>query len=206
MKKFAILSMTAASVLALSAGLAAAQGFGEDRYDAASDRIDAAVRLGDITSADAANLREELGDIGTLTARYDADGISSVEAVELNRRYDNLSTRIDALANSGPARVGWYGGLGWMDRAGVWTPVNARQAELQRRIDRGLANGRLTPAEAARLQAQYRDLAALEARYRWNGLSNSERRDLDRRFDQLAFAIRFESRDAQYGYGYGFDR
>lgn len=84
-----------------------------------------------------------------------------------------------------------------------WTSINQRQAQLQMRIDRGVARGDLTRREAYRLQSQMRDLARLEARYRVNGLSSWERADLDNRFDRLSAQIRFERHDRQqYGYGY----
>lgn len=82
-----------------------------------------------------------------------------------------------------------------------WQPINQRQAQLERRIDRGIQRGELTRREAARLQAEFHRIARLEARYRVNGLSGWERADLDRRFDRLAAQIRYERRDhQQYGW------
>ncbi len=101
---------------------------------------------------------------------------------------------------------GWYGGNGWNDSRGTWMSIDRRQQQLDMRIDRGLRNGQLNRSEAMRLRAEFRDIARLERRYRANGLSNWERADLDRRFDRLAMAIRFERRDRDYGYGYGYDR
>lgn len=101
---------------------------------------------------------------------------------------------------------GWYGGQGWNDSRGTWMSIDRRQQQLDRRIDQGLRNGQLNRNEAMRLRAEFRNIARLENRYRANGLSNWERADLDRRFDRLAMAIRFERRDRDYGYGYGYDR
>jgi hypothetical protein len=87
--------------------------------------------------------------------------------------------------------------------AAPWQSINQRQAQLQQRIDRGVQRGDLTRREAIRLQRQMRDLARLEARYRYNGLSGWERADLDHRFDRLSAQVRFERHDRQqYGYGY----
>jgi D-mannonate dehydratase len=84
-----------------------------------------------------------------------------------------------------------------------WMSINERQAMLERRIERGVQRGDLTRREAIRLQRQMRDLARLEARYRYNGLSGWERADLDHRFDRLSAQVRFERHDRQqYGYGY----
>ncbi|HEY8615545.1 hypothetical protein [Phenylobacterium sp.] len=84
-----------------------------------------------------------------------------------------------------------------------WQSINQRQAQLERRIDRGVQRGDLTRAEATRLHREFRQLSRLESRYRVNGLTRWERADLDRRFDRLAAEIRLERRDRDYGYGYG---
>ncbi len=76
-----------------------------------------------------------------------------------------------------------------------WQPINARQASLDRRIDMGVRNGSLNRAEASRLRNEFRALNRLEQRYRAGGLSVSERRDLDRRFDALSAKIRYERHD-----------
>jgi hypothetical protein len=81
--------------------------------------------------------------------------------------------------------------------AGGWWSINARQAELDRRIDAGIRDRSLSRREAARLRAEFRNIAALEVRYRrtGGGLSLWERNDLNNRFDRLARRIRWERRD-----------
>lgn len=86
-----------------------------------------------------------------------------------------------------------------------WMSINERQANLERRIDRGVRTGDLTRREANNLRAESDRIARLEHRYRANGLSGWERADLDRRFDALSAKIRFQRQDNQYGYGYGRD-
>ena len=82
-----------------------------------------------------------------------------------------------------------------------WMSINERQARLEQRIDRGVANGELTRREAYRARASFNDIARLENRYRRDGLSQWERSDLDRRFDVLAAQVRMDRRDGQrYGY------
>ncbi len=83
----------------------------------------------------------------------------------------------------------------------AWISINQRQAQLDRRIDRGIRDGSLNRREATRLRAEFRQIARLEARYRSNGLNGWERADLDRRFDTLSAQIRAERND-QYGSGY----
>lgn len=83
--------------------------------------------------------------------------------------------------------------------AAPWQSINQRQANLERRIDQGVRHGDLTRNEAVRLRAEFRDLERLERRYRYSdgGLSNWERRDLDRRFDRLSNRIYAERHDRQ---------
>ena len=79
-----------------------------------------------------------------------------------------------------------------------WQPINQRQVNLDRRIDRGIQNGALNRREAQRLRTEFRQLNQLEYRYRrTNGLSQFERRDLDRRFDALSARVRYERNDRQ---------
>jgi hypothetical protein len=87
-----------------------------------------------------------------------------------------------------------------------WRGINDRQDRLYERIERGVDSGALTRREARSLRAEFSDLARLESRYRAGGLSNWERADLDRRFDALSARIRFERRDGQQRYGYGYYR
>ena len=93
---------------------------------------------------------------------------------------------------------GWDG-RNWGDREGS---INDRQGDISRRIDRGLRDGSLTRREAYRLQDDNREIARLEAVYRYNGLSGWERADLDRRLDRLEGQVRGQRRDRDYGAGY----
>jgi Ni/Co efflux regulator RcnB len=109
--------------------------------------------------------------------------------------------------SAGAASAQPYGDR-WGDRGdrGGWTSINARQDQLDRRIDRGVHTGQLNRREARGLRQEFNQIARLESRYRANGLSNWERADLNRRFDILSSKIRFERRDRNYGYGYGYGR
>lgn len=82
--------------------------------------------------------------------------------------------------------------------AAPWQSINQRQANIDRRIDQGVRDGSLTRPEAARLRGEFRNLSRLEVRYRANGLSMSERADLDRRFNALASQVRYERHDNQH--------
>ncbi len=80
-------------------------------------------------------------------------------------------------------------------QAPAWQSINARQANLERRITQSLRNGAISRREATSLRAEFRQIANLESRYRRGGLSAWERRDLDQRFDRLSTRIRMERRD-----------
>jgi hypothetical protein len=88
-------------------------------------------------------------------------------------------------------------GLSAQAQAAPWQSINQRQANLQNRIDMGVRNGSLTRREADRLRARFYQLERLERQYRRNGLSWTERRDLDRRFDRLSASIRAQRHDGQ---------
>lgn len=87
--------------------------------------------------------------------------------------------------------------------------INQQQAQLETRIQRSLRNHVISAREAAGLRADLRQIERLEQRYRRAGLTQWERRDLERRLDQLARQIRTERRDRDgrqdrdYGHGYG---
>ncbi|HYE46604.1 MAG TPA: hypothetical protein VEA44_12625 [Caulobacter sp.] len=82
--------------------------------------------------------------------------------------------------------------------AAPWQNINARQAELDRRIEAGVNSGELTRVEARRLRAEFRELARLEAKYRrGDGLQPWERIDLDQRFTVLSARVRWDRNDGQ---------
>ena len=85
---------------------------------------------------------------------------------------------------------------------GAYASMEQRKLQIDRRIQQGLRSGQLTRREAWQLRAEFNQIARLEARYRLNGLSAWEARDLDRRLDQLAMQVRYERRDDQRRYGY----
>jgi len=76
-------------------------------------------------------------------------------------------------------------------------PVGQRVRNLDYRIDMGVRNGSLTRAEASRLRTRLANVRRLEWRYRRNGLSTWERRDLNRRYDALSRAVRIQRHDRQ---------
>ncbi|MDB5452629.1 MAG: hypothetical protein JWO33_1207 [Caulobacteraceae bacterium] len=214
-KRVAIALVASAGLAAFSAPALAQNWMPIDqRQNMLDQRIDAGIRSGQLTPPEAVRLRGEFRDIASLEARYRAGGLSDWERRDLDRRFDALSAQIRMERRDQQAmdrgdrgmHRGWFGGRDWMDRGGVWTPVNMRQRELDRRIDTGIRTGRLTTEEAARLRAEFRDVSRLERTYRRGGLTGAERAELDRRFDRLAARITWESNDRQMGSGYGYRR
>lgn len=84
---------------------------------------------------------------------------------------------------------------------GDWGNLNAREAELRRRIDRGAARGDLTRWEARQLRHELDSIEYREQRFRSNGyrgragLSDSERADISHRLDILSQKIDRAMRD-----------
>ena len=75
---------------------------------------------------------------------------------------------------------------------GYWQSVGARQADLDRRIDRAVRSGQISNREAYRLRGEFNALKRLEMDYRRGGLSSWQRADLDRRYDRLSAQIRYD--------------
>ena len=186
------IALAGAAAIALSAGAAQAQRWLPivERQAMIEDRIEAGLATGDLTAGEAARLRADMHALVRLEGSYRWNGLSAREKVDLDRRFATLhdSLRI-ARAEGRDYAV-----------APTWTSIEDRKMALDRRIERGLANGDLTAAEAEDLRADFDAIASAEARYRLDGLSASERADLDARFDELAERIRWERNDRQYGY------
>ena len=105
-----------------------------------------------------------------------------------------------ALTAAIPAAALAQPGGGRYDNDGRdWQSINQRQANLDARIDAGIRDRSLTPAEATRLRAEFQDIVRQEGVYRASppGLTRDERADLDRRMDDLDRRIRVNRNDDQ---------
>lgn len=94
-------------------------------------------------------------------------------------------------------RGGGYGYGYGQNHNGGWNGggLNGEQARLAQRIDRAAYNGRISRREAHSLRSQLADYQRLEWRYRRDGLSHWERRDLQNRLDRIERNLREERRD-----------
>jgi hypothetical protein len=215
MKKLLAIAV-AAGALAFAAPASAQMWQSINQRQAQLDaRIDAGVRDGSLTRQEAFRVRGEFNDLVRLEARYREDGLSFGERADLDRRFDALSQEIRFQRHDDQTRDdrGYgrddrgYGrddrgyGRGGYDRGDEWTPISDRDRQIQARINIGMRNRTLSPQEASRLRDQFHDLLRVEAQYMRNGLNRFERRDLDRRYDQLNYRITAEVRDRNYWYG-----
>lgn len=181
MKKFLAIAV-AASALTVAAPASAQNWNVNQRQAQLEQRIEVGIRNGSLTRSEAGRLRAEFRGLERLEARYRAsNGLSRSERADLDRRFDALSAQIRYERHDRDDRG--------------WQPINARQRQIDNRIDWGLRNGYLSRREATRLRDEFNDIARLEVQYRRNGLSQSERRDLDRRFDRLSATVEAELRD-----------
>ena len=94
------------------------------------------------------------------------------------------------------------------EQGGRWDNgnINARQAEISRKIEWGIRRGALDRREAQSLRIESHDVAQLEAQYRRGGLTGPEYRGIDRRLDRLEAMLERDLNDREYGAGYGNDR
>jgi hypothetical protein len=76
--------------------------------------------------------------------------------------------------------------------------INAREAQINQRIDMGARSGRLTVSEVRDLRGQMRTVANVEARYRRGGLNRMERVDLDRRLDRVQLNLQHQLNDRDH--------
>jgi hypothetical protein len=179
----------AATAAALSAGAASAAPWLPmiERESLLNERIDAGLAAGDLSAAEAQDLRAEMGRLVALEGRYRYGGLSAREKLDLDRQYGALDDELrlaQAPAPAGPATL--------EDRAAV----------LQARIDRGVAAGELTRDEASVLRDDIDAIARAETHYRVDGLSDEELADLNRRYDALADRIDLARADTQRQYGW----
>ena len=183
MKRLLVSALALACVAGAAAPAAAQSWVSINQRQATLDhRIDQGIKNGSLSAGEAARLRAEFRGIANLEAQYRrSNGVfTQAEKADLDRRMNTLAARITAQRSD-------------------WRSINQRQAELDRRIDVGVRNRSLTPAEAARLRAEFGRIVALEAQYRrtGGGLQNWERADLDKRMDRLTVQIRAERTDHQ---------
>ena len=154
-------------------------------------QIQQGIRSGQLTSDEAALVRSNFRLLQRVEADYRRNGLNDNDRADLDRRFDALTRQIYNQAHDknqapGPA-------------AGQWRPIDQRQASLEAQIQQGVRSGQLTNDEAALVRSNFRLLQRVEADYSRNGLTSTERADLDRRFDALTRQIYNQKHDTQVG-------
>ncbi|MEA3009779.1 MAG: hypothetical protein QOJ91_1471 [Sphingomonadales bacterium] len=127
-----------------------------------------------------------------------------------------------AIAVAAPAAAqSWNNGSngyndGYNVNAGGGMGISSRIAQLDARLSAGIQSGDISRSEARSLRMQVRDLQRLEQQYSYNGLTSTERQDLQQRLRTLREDIRMADngrydRDTRYGsvndpyYNNGYD-
>lgn len=182
--------LAATAALTLGAGAASAQVWLPiiERQAIMDERIDAGLASGEITASQASAMRADLAALVSLEASYRYGGLSGREKLDLDRRYAAIDDGVRLATREG-AEV-------------AWVDIEDRRADLDARIEAGVRSGQLTSAEADALRDDYSALVSAEANYRVDGLSPSERADLNRRFADLSLRIQQARTDDDRVYGY----
>jgi hypothetical protein len=189
MRKTTLL-LAATAALSFGAGAASAQVWMPiiERQAIMNDRIDAGLASGEITASQASAMRADLASLVALEGRYRYGGLSAREKLDLDRQYAAIHDGVQ-LARTEGAEVAWVG-------------MDERKAELDARIDAGVRSGQLTAAEADDLRDDFAAIVSAENDFRVDGLSPSERADLNRRYADLSARIQLARTDDDRVYGY----
>jgi hypothetical protein len=108
-----------------------------------------------------------------------------------------LAAVATVTAVAAPAAAQPYRGQDRYEARGAYN-INAREADLQQRIDRGIRRGLLTRQEVADLNHSLRQFHRTEAAYRADGLTRRERATLDKQLDWLEARLEGRLGNAAY--------
>lgn len=114
----------------------------------------------------------------------------------------SLAIAASALVATAPAAAQYYGAQrgGYAVRGGG--DIYQRLDRIAVRIDRNHQRGTLTNGEARRLRNQLDDIARLEQRYRFDGISRGEWQELNRRIAVLQQRVQNQRFDDDYRRGW----
>lgn len=140
-------------------------------------KISDLLTTGKIGSAEAESMRQELARIASREAALSQTGgrLTNAEKLALALDLERLNTRVERYMPGSATEV---------------SGIDARQAEIDRRIVDGQAQGRLSATTALDLKAEADRIKTLEANFRADGvLSDAETLTLARDLDNLARRI-----------------
>ncbi len=153
-----------------------------------------AVQSGQISHSEFINMNADLDRIANMEASYAGNGMTFGEAQAIVGMLDTAASR---LTNYGYGNVSHFPNYNPRPGNYGFANINERQAFIQRRIDRGIRDGRLTQFEANRLRAQLDRIGRDEANMRIGGLSGWERQSLLSRLDRLNTQLSNDLNDGQ---------
>lgn len=158
----------------------------DERQNNIFRRIDEGVRNNALTREEAQRLRQEFYDIAELERRYRYDGLDQRERQDLNRRFDDLSRRIDRER---------------ADNERVPQALYERRAQLDRNVEEGMRNGGLSRREADQIyyEMQAYDQRLYQFRRSGDGIDSRERGELERELQRLAQRILDLRRNGEQG-------
>ena len=190
MRKTTLL-LAATAALTLGATTASAQLWLPiiERQAIMDDRIDAGLSSGEINASQASLMRADMAALVSLEGRYRYGGLSAREKLDLDRRFALIDDQVRLALRDG------------VEESSL-AALEDRKADLDARIDQGVRSGQLTSAEATALRDDFDAIASVEADYRVDGLSPSERADLNRRFADLSARITAARADGDRVYGF----
>lgn len=142
-------------------------------------RIQQGIASGQITQAEAQELFQRERDIQFREIRFKNDGRTTPQERDaLRRDLDTMRADVDRKLNNNQVA----------GRPGDNTPrVDNREADIHARIERGIASGQITRAEAKRLRQRELDIQHREAKFKLDGKVTQKERDrLHRDLDKLS--------------------
>jgi len=199
-----VLAVLMAAGLAVAGPAQARQHGVNERQGQQRERVAAGVRSGEVTRQESRVAHRDAQRIEHKEQAYRSDGhFSGAERREVHRDLDRHGRQIHHARNDHDGRggqhaPGWHGGREWSHGRGGIDGAQQRQHE---QIREGVRSGSLTPQEARRLGGEQRQIAALERRYRADGvLTRYERRDLNDELRDAGRHIYNQSYDADVSY------
>ena len=143
-----------------------------------------------LTAEEANQLQAEYQDIDRLETQYRVSGrtVTQAERADLDRRFDQLSSRVQYNRNDDDTR---------------WTNLDRRQAQFNERLNRAVSDQRVSPRQASELRSEFNGIASLERSYRLSrpGITVAERNDLNARFNGMEVNYRQSINNSSYGDG-----
>jgi hypothetical protein len=121
-----------------------------------------------------------------------------------------IAVAAPAAAQSGYGNNGYQNGYGSNVNAGGTVGISQRIAQLEARLQAGIQSGDIDRTEGRELRMDLRELRQLERQYSYNGLTQTERQDLQQRLRSLRQDIRMADngrydRDNRYSWDDRYD-